>query len=86
MIFDPTIPPFIAFELLIPIRATWSSFFGRQKRSFAHMPEKKVLMMIMMVAMIIMMMIMVILMIIMTIMTKKHTITVKFEKNIAFLT
>ena len=50
------------------------------------MPEKKVLMMIVMVAMIIMMMSMVILMIIMTIMTKKHTITVKFEKNIAFLT
>ena len=61
-----------------PIRATWSSFSGRQKRRFARMTGKN-LMLIMKVAMIIMMIIMVILMIIMTKMTKKHTITVKFE-------
>ena len=46
---------------LPPIRATWSSFFGRQKQRFAHMTEQ-ILMWIMMVAMIIM----VILMMIMT--------------------
>ena len=53
---------------ITPIRATWSSFFGRQKRCFVHMTEF-FLMMIMMVAMIIMI-IMIILMIFMTKMTK----------------
>ena len=61
-----------------PIRATWFSFFGRQKQRFARMTEKFPIM-IMMVAMIIMMIIMVILMMIMTKMTQKHAITVKFE-------
>ena len=56
--------------LIPPIRATWFSFFGRQKRRFARM-TKIISMMIMMVAMIIMMIIMVILMMIMTKMTKK---------------
>ena len=63
------------------MRATWSSFFGRQKRRFARMTETffaddndccndnyddNYI-------------IMVILMMIMTKMTKKHAITVKFE-------
>ena len=59
---------------LPPIRATWSSFFGRQKRRFARMTEF-FLKMIMMVAMIKMM----IIMMVMTKMTKRHAITVKFE-------
>ena len=53
-----------------PIRAPWSFFSGRQKRRFARMTEK-ILMMIIIVAMIILIKILVILMIMRTKNTEK---------------
>ena len=60
-----------------PIRAPWSFFSGRQKRRFARMMEK-ILMMIIIVAMIILIKILVILMIMMTKITEKPTNIVNF--------
>ena len=60
-----------------PIRATLPTFTGQQKRRFAHMAEK-ILMMIIVVAMIILIEILVLLMIIMTKNTEKPTNIVNF--------
>ena len=60
-----------------PIRATLPTFSGRQKRRFARMAEK-ILMMIIIVAMIILIKILVILMIMMTKNTEKPTNIVNF--------
>ena len=60
-----------------PIRAILPTFSGRQKRHFARMAEK-ILMMIIIVAMIILIKILVILMIMMTKNTEKPTNIVNF--------